>query len=457
MSELTENFVRAYSREFDFYQELAHIAAGTCDRLLSRNGIRGIVTYRAKRVDRLRDKLRKREAERTKARVKPYQSFDDIRNDVVDLAGVRIALYFPGDRDRVTTLLESEFDSRLTKRFPEEGRKRPQENSFPGYHATHLRVLMRAEGEGTLEARYLDTLVEVQLASVLMHAWAEVEHDLSYKPATGSLSEDETAILDQLNGLVLVGESALQRLQRAVEHRVKKGDSPFSNRYELAAFLYDAWRKLSETGATDPSLGDVGALLWLIDAAAVATPTKLEPYLEELDRDTERRPLADQIADQILAVRPHLTEGFRAQRDAPDTALAAASAPAPSEDAALQEFLNDWLVIERFGRLLQAQRTGGRRPLTLGMRDFSALLPNEPTLAHRLRWISDLRNKVVHGRRAGYRAALEEARQEIADIIGLLKESGDPVISEAIQRALEGQDAEIAQPTKIHPKDRRRE
>jgi ppGpp synthetase/RelA/SpoT-type nucleotidyltranferase len=53
-----------------------------------------------------------------------------------------------------------------------------------------------------------------------MHAWSEVEHDLVYKPLQGSLSEDEYAILDELNGLVLAGEIALERLQRAGESRV---------------------------------------------------------------------------------------------------------------------------------------------------------------------------------------------------------------------------------------------
>ena len=44
-----------------------------------------------------------------------------------------------------------------------------------------------------------------------MHAWSEVEHDLIYKPLQGTLSKEELAILDELNGLVLAGEIALER------------------------------------------------------------------------------------------------------------------------------------------------------------------------------------------------------------------------------------------------------
>jgi len=48
-----------------------------------------------------------------------------------------------------------------------------------------------------------------------MLAWAEVEHDLVYKPTQGELSEDEYAILDELNTMVLAGEVMLERLQSA--------------------------------------------------------------------------------------------------------------------------------------------------------------------------------------------------------------------------------------------------
>lgn len=54
-----------------------------------------------------------------------------------------------------------------------------------------------------------------------MHAWSEVEHDLIYKPLQGTLSKEELAILDELNGLVLAGEIALERLQAAGNERIQ--------------------------------------------------------------------------------------------------------------------------------------------------------------------------------------------------------------------------------------------
>jgi ppGpp synthetase/RelA/SpoT-type nucleotidyltranferase len=62
-----------------------------------------------------------------------------------------------------------------------------------------------------------------------MHAWSEVEHDLVYKPFEGTLSDEEYAILDELKGLMIAGEIAFERLQKAGETRVAASERQFEN------------------------------------------------------------------------------------------------------------------------------------------------------------------------------------------------------------------------------------
>ena len=57
-------------------------------------------------------------------------------------------------------------------------------------------------------------LIEIQIATVLMHAWAEVEHDLVIS-LERQLSRDEYEILDELNGMILSGEIALKKIAKA--------------------------------------------------------------------------------------------------------------------------------------------------------------------------------------------------------------------------------------------------
>jgi len=200
---LIDEFLEHYNREFDYYAEVARIVQQQLEAALLSHGIRAMVTSRAKRPDRLRDKLIKRNRE------KEYLGFNDIYKDVIDLAGVRVALYFPGDRERVGVLIDELFEPvRKPKTFPASKKTRPDKR-FMGYVATHYLIRLKPETLEDTKSRYAETVVEIQVASVLMHAWAEVDHDLVYKPETGDLSDDELAILDEINGLVLTGEIAL--------------------------------------------------------------------------------------------------------------------------------------------------------------------------------------------------------------------------------------------------------
>jgi ppGpp synthetase/RelA/SpoT-type nucleotidyltranferase len=87
-------FVSEYERQFDFWDASARTARGLLEAELSSSGLRAIVTSRAKSVDRLVEKLRQRDRET------PYSSVAQISGDIADLAGVRVALYFPGPDGR---------------------------------------------------------------------------------------------------------------------------------------------------------------------------------------------------------------------------------------------------------------------------------------------------------------------------------------------------------------------
>jgi ppGpp synthetase/RelA/SpoT-type nucleotidyltranferase len=187
---LIEDFVARYRKEFDFYDQAARLVAQTLESALQAAGIRAMVTSRAKSVSRLEKKCRQREPD------KHYTSVEHIYNDIVDLAGVRVALYFPGERDEVDKLVKELLVLlEVPKKFLT-GADASYNKRFSGYWATHYRVQLRDNSLSEAQKRYAEARVEIQVASVLMHAWAEVEHDLAYKPFEGRLSVEEYAILD---------------------------------------------------------------------------------------------------------------------------------------------------------------------------------------------------------------------------------------------------------------------
>src|SRR2546429_565876 len=89
---------------------------------------------------------------------------------------------------------------------------------FPGYVARHYCVRLRPEHVGKDDDR--SYVVEIQVVSVLVHAWAEVEHDILYKKKFRKASVHEKRILDCLNGLLRTGEGLLEQLHEVYLARV---------------------------------------------------------------------------------------------------------------------------------------------------------------------------------------------------------------------------------------------
>lgn len=393
------DFMERYTREYDYYVAAANMVASMLESDLRKTGIRCIITHRAKSHDRLESKCRQRHS------VTPYLSVQHIYEDIVDLSGVRVALYFPAERDVVARRISDLFHVTKTKNFPEPQKAGPYPRRFAGYSASHHHVRLKADALNDRDERYAAARVEIQIASVLMHAWSEVDHDLAYKPFTGALSDDEYAILDQLNGLVLTGEAMLEQLQRAGERRISESERFFSNQYELAAHLLthpniDAvGESISEAG-----LGNVRALYELLTALQLHTPSKLRSYLESVHGDLEVRPLAEQVIDALLAEDPTRYSTYRAGR-AHHYALVDKGT---SVDRAVSTFLASWISIEKIERRL----TPDRRPIRVGRYlSNSGLLPKE--LARDLDMLRNMRNALVHGIETPSADVLTEAAHQL--------------------------------------------
>jgi ppGpp synthetase/RelA/SpoT-type nucleotidyltranferase len=231
-------FLKNYQHEVDFYDECATLVHEKLEQALQEAGIKAVVSSRAKRPERLRKKLVQREQRKGRE----YRTFRDIYEDIIDLAGCRVALYMPADRPAVGVIIEKLFvPIRDTKHFPKD---RGPGDSL-GYIADHYLVQLRPETLRKKELRYADTQVEIQVASVLMHAWAEVTHDLLYKPEKGNLTAEEMLILKDLNDIVQSGEAQLEKLQTAIEGRTDE-----DLRFEITSRL----KQMAKVAAMGPRL-----------------------------------------------------------------------------------------------------------------------------------------------------------------------------------------------------------
>jgi ppGpp synthetase/RelA/SpoT-type nucleotidyltranferase len=386
-------FISRYRKEYDFYEQACRMTSQVLDSNLQSAGIRAIVTSRAKNPQRLETKVRQRAQSHT------YTSVEDIYDDIVDLAGVRVALYFPAERSEVGRIIQTIFvPVAEPKEFPTAS-KPTYKKRFSGYWATHYRVRLPESLLNESQKRYAEARVEIQVASVLMHAWSEVEHDLVYKPLQGTLSEEEYAILDELNGLVLAGEIALERLQRAGDSRISSHDREYANHYDLASSLLDMSRsKLAGLDIHDSAIGRVDLLFQLLRDVGLNKPEDLARYIDALHADFEKRPLAEQVIDQILSEdvsRYAIYEDVRAF-DTPKIAYLAIDPPRSSQSQAIGQFMSLWIDYERMLRAVAAKK--GYKSLGMPSGRFLSTIDEiQPVLIETAERLRHFRNQLVHG------------------------------------------------------------
>ncbi|HEX3246445.1 MAG TPA: RelA/SpoT domain-containing protein [Chloroflexota bacterium] len=415
--DLIDGFIARYVKEYDYYEQAARMAAQMLQSGLEAAGIRSIVTSRAKSATRLAEKCRQRNKRR------PYESIEDIYSDIVDLAGVRVALYFPAERDQVGGLISRLFYEYEPRRvFPDASRSR-MDRRFSGYSALHYRVRLQPQTLVEPDQRYAGANIEIQVASVLMHGWSEVEHDLVYKPADGELSAEEYSLLDQLNGLVLAGETALEQLQRAGETRVASGGRHFANHYELAAHLLSQVSTANEEPVMESGLGRVDLLFELLTRLRFDTPDDLRPYLALLHGDLERRPLSEQIIDALIAEDGSHYETYLSQVD-----LSRAKQISRDEVTyrEMGRFLTLWVELERLLRELMPERLK-QRPFGVPamIRVLASELSLDSEFLYELDQLRLIRNQLVHGVELPTSSHIANATHQIDALISEIERRRD--------------------------------
>lgn len=430
MTSIIEDFISQYLREYDYYQEVAKLCQQHCEIDLEQNGIRAIVTHRAKRPDRLKKKLEGR------IQRKGYKALSDIYDDIVDLAGVRVALYFPGDFENVEKLISARFLVKEKREFPETGsekdEKSPYKKRFRGYRAYHFRVHLKENQLPEAQKRYAQARIEIQVASVLMHGWSEVEHDLIYKPLSGIPSHDEYAILDELNGIVLASEIALERLQRAMSMR-SKGKS-FGNHYELASYLHEAIRGRPDHDGSEPVMGRVDILFRFLQRLNNSSDELINNFIADLDPD---RAITEQLVDRVVSgdkEKYALYSQVRSEVGSKNPYNFSEEEELPNTDAhALGYFLSRWIAFEASIRDITQEKVVSSRIFSSPSKLIQSIdiITDDEKLE--LLQIQRLRNQVVHGVEFPPKEYLFNAGRFVNEILKKLR----AYVSEDIQRIID--------------------
>lgn len=129
--------------------------------------------------------------------------------DITDLAAARVITFFLKDVQKVDRLVGNEFN--VLDRADKSDLLVKEDRV--GYQSIHYVVELRANRTNLPEyARYAGLRGEIQLRTVLQHAWAEIEHDIQYKSVETIPSEIRRRFTS-LAGLLEVADREFQAVQ----------------------------------------------------------------------------------------------------------------------------------------------------------------------------------------------------------------------------------------------------
>ncbi len=139
-------------------------------------------------------------------------------NDITDIVGIRIITHLESEVDIVEKLIRDEF------KIDEENSidKRELNNDQFGYRSLHLVISLNDLRDNLTEySAYKNLKCEIQIRSILQHAWAEIEHDLGYKGKI-QIPDQYKRNFNRLSALLETADKEFDRLKKELSNYENK-------------------------------------------------------------------------------------------------------------------------------------------------------------------------------------------------------------------------------------------
>jgi putative GTP pyrophosphokinase len=217
--------ISEYLKVRPFYVDLASVVGRILEECLKKDQIKvHSVDSRAKEAESFGRKAA------TPLEIDPNRpKYDEPLRQVTDLAGVRIITYVLGTVNDIDSMIKKEF-SILEQ--SDKGKELLEEERF-GYQSIHYLVRIKPErGQLAEYERFRSTIVEIQVRTILQHAWAEIEHDIQYKSST-AIPEEIRRRFMALAGMLEIADREFQSIQ-GTDAEVSEVARQKVNRGELA-------------------------------------------------------------------------------------------------------------------------------------------------------------------------------------------------------------------------------
>lgn len=158
------------------------------------------------------------------------KNYGNAPEDMTDLCGIRIITFLNDQVEQIEKILRSSFD---IDEKNSSNRSAILSQDKVGYRSIHLVATLGHNRSQLPEYKNLHLLkFEVQIRTVLQHAWAELAHDRSFKFGT-ALPDTIQRKLNLHSGLLELADNAFAEIAKEVEsYRINIKDQPLGKLFE---------------------------------------------------------------------------------------------------------------------------------------------------------------------------------------------------------------------------------
>ncbi|WP_276371813.1 hypothetical protein [Chryseolinea sp. H1M3-3] len=239
-----------YRQVYALYSAFGGCVKSILEKSLQNAGIRyHSIEARAKDIEKFGEKASKPSLE------DPNEpKYKKPLSDITDLTGARIITFFPKTVIEVDKVIKAEFEV-IEKSDKNEILEKEEKL---GYQSVHYLVRLMASRTGLSEySIFKDRIAEIQVRTILQHAWAEIEHDIEYKSSSIIPKRIKRRFM-ALAGMLEIGDREFQSIHdENLELKLQNRESVDKGRLDKVEITADALKAyLDKEFGTDGRMTD---------------------------------------------------------------------------------------------------------------------------------------------------------------------------------------------------------
>lgn len=225
--------VQAYQEQRPTYEQFTAELSNLVEKLLNAEAIDYTIEHRTKEIGHFREKI-----------TRAGKNYIDPLEEITDLCGLRVILRRISDVAKVVELIRDEFD--IDEPNSTDKEEELEVDQF-GYLSVHLVVQLKEDRTSLREWKHLKQLkAEIQVRTVLQHAWALISHGFDYK-ARADIPRPIRRQLFRLSALLEVADTEFDQIAKDIEELLERYKTEVSEGNTSIELNVDSLRIYIET------------------------------------------------------------------------------------------------------------------------------------------------------------------------------------------------------------------